>query len=50
MSAFVAWLKNPLNTESGSPSGFTIFLFIGLVLIGIAVWALIFRHIRDAIE
>lgn len=43
---FVAWLKAPLGT---GPSAGTLFLFIGLVLIFIALWALIFRHIRAAV-
>jgi LPXTG-motif cell wall-anchored protein len=43
---FVSWLKNPLNTETGNPSALTLFLFIGLVLVLIASWGLLFRHLR----
>lgn len=46
---FFDWLKNPLRDTSGGPSGWTLFLFIGLTLVFIAAWALIFRHIREAV-
>jgi hypothetical protein len=49
LADFMAWLKNPLGTESGGPSALNLFLFIGLVLILLAAWALIFRHIRAAV-
>lgn len=44
---FINWLKNPLDTQSGQPSTFTLFLFIGLVLVLLTAWALIFNHIRE---
>ena len=50
MKSFIDWLKNPLQTESGSPSAWRLFLFIGLVIVLIAVWGVIFSHIRENIE
>lgn len=50
MTSFINWLKNPLKTESGNPSTWRLFLLIGLVLVAIAAWAIIFRHIRENIE
>lgn len=46
---FFAWLKNPLGDTSGGPTAWNLFLFIGLALVSIAAWALIFRHIREAV-
>jgi hypothetical protein len=46
---FMAWLKNPLGDASGQPSAFTLFLLIGLLLVMLALWTIIFRHIREAI-
>lgn len=50
MASFMNWLKNPLGTESGKPDAWRLFLLIGLVLVFVAVWAIIFRHIRENIE
>lgn len=46
---FFAWLKNPLKDTSGGPSGYTLFLFIGLVLAMLAAWGIIFRDVRAAV-
>ncbi len=50
MKKFFDWLKNPLHSESGEPSAWTLFLLIGLVLVCITAWAIIFKHIRENIE
>lgn len=47
--SFAAFLKNPLGTTSGGPSSWNLFLFIGLTLVLLAAWGLIFSHIRAAI-
>lgn len=46
--SFIAWWKNPLGNDSG-PSAVTLFLFIGLILVLLAAWGLIFKHIREAL-
>lgn len=46
---FMNWLANPLRDTSGGPSAWTLFLFVGLTLAILAAWALIFRHIKEAI-
>jgi hypothetical protein len=46
---FIAWWKNPLGSDSGQPSAVRLFLFIGLILVLLAAWGLIFRHIREAV-
>lgn len=46
---FMDWLQNPLKNASGGPSAWTLFLFLGLVLVLLSAWGLIFRHIREAI-
>ena len=43
---FTSWLTNPLDTQSGQPSAWTLFLFLGLIIILLVLWGLIFRHIR----
>lgn len=50
MKSLVDWLKNPLGTENEGPSALRVFLFIGLVLVAIAAWAIIFSHIRENID
>lgn len=49
MTGFINWLKNPLSKDGSMPSTVTLFLLIGLVLVGLAVWGFIFSHIRAAI-
>jgi hypothetical protein len=49
MQSFFTFLTNPLGTTSGGPSAWNLFLFIGLVLVLLAAWGLIFAHIRAAI-
>ncbi len=50
MKSFLDWLKNPLKTESGNPTAWRLFLFIGLALVFVGIWAIIFSHIREGIE
>lgn len=49
IDSFFSWLKNPLQDTSGGPSAWNLFLFIGLALVMLAAWGLIFRHIREAV-
>ena len=44
----IAWWKNPFGNGEG-PSAYSLFLFIGLILVFLSAWAIIFRHIREAV-
>lgn len=47
-TGFMDWLADPLDSENGSPSAMTLFLFVGLIVVCLAAWGLIFQHIRAA--
>ena len=49
MQTFISWLQNPLDTESGKPDVLHLFLLVGLLLVLLGIWAMLFRHIREAV-
>ena len=48
-ASFMTWLANPFDASNGGPSAYLLFLAIGLVLVMLAAWGMIFRHIRAAV-
>jgi len=49
LDSFISWWKNPLGNASGGPSAGNLFLVIGLILVFLVAWGIIFAHIREAV-